>query len=511
MTNCKRIGFNVLGQFLNPVQRTAYLDYAARHQPRVLTVMDNVGLAYATREATQGQTLVVHRQWHPQDAYLWRTMAASDYCDQITDRGRISKDIWLYVLNEPDARGDDLPDLLRWIIEVGDRLEARGYHAVLGNIGPATIEPETIESGVFETYLRRLAEWSAADQHYGGWHEYTGMLLPFGVGYWPVEYLEQPSKVQPSNWSRLNPMAARILRSQALMKVQTPPQPSPMHQGGSEAQVESYPHYWHLLRSEWFNLWAEEQGIGRHKIVLTEFGWDRMPDLASQMPTNIYQRLEQEWGAVGHSEIRGPRTLENVWRWYFPNWSFDEAAFRQLEWADSIYPENYVGMCLFGWMFDGHIDGKEKNWERLGYNLGDLTDLQARLIKAGAEVPQPAPSPVPGPMPEPDAVGCWPVGWVREIITQLRTRRALSLQMSIKKESLVENAQKNVPVPEILKSKRFWSALLGLIFMVLVSVWPEMGQHAETLQNAALVFVSLLIGGYALEDYAQAKQPPPQA
>ena len=41
---------------------------------------------------------------------------------------------------------------------------------------------------------------------------------------------------------------------------------------------------------------------------------------------------------------------------------------------------------------------------------------------------------------------------------------------------------------------------------MLVSVWPEMEQHAETLQNAALVFVSLLIGGYALEDYAQAKK-----
>lgn len=64
-------------------------------------------------------------------------------------------------------------------------------------------------------------------------------------------------------------------------------------------------------------------------------------------------------------------------------------------------------------------------------------------------------------------------------------------------------------VPEIFKSKRFWSALVGLVMMVATSLIPELEQHADTLIPAILLVISLLIGGYAAEDYAQAKQAQP--
>ena len=67
--------------------------------------------------------------------------------------------------------------------------------------------------------------------------------------------------------------------------------------------------------------------------------------------------------------------------------------------------------------------------------------------------------------------------------------------------------QPKIQLPAILQSKRFWTALIGMIFMVLVSVWPEIEEHTQILQEAAIIFVSLLIGGYALEDYATAKSP----
>lgn len=55
-------------------------------------------------------------------------------------------------------------------------------------------------------------------------------------------------------------------------------------------------------------------------------------------------------------------------------------------------------------------------------------------------------------------------------------------------------------VPEILKSRRFWSALLGVVFMVLVNIIPELKANAEQLTNAALIVIGLLVGGYSLED-----------
>lgn len=504
----RRIGWNVLGQFLNPAQRAKYLNHIAQQQPRVVVVMDEVALAQATREASQGKTLVFHRIYHKQDATYWRWLGVKEFCDHVTMNGTISRDIGVIVGNEPDTRGNDLAKLLTWLVDVGDELADRGYHAVMGNIGPGTVETDTIESGVFANYLRRLAEWSAVDQHYGGWHEYAPILLPMGVGRWPVEYLENPSLVQPVNWPVMNMMQARIMRAQALAH--------PIAPTDGYAQLV-YPGYWWLYRSEWFNLWAEEQGIGRHKIVLTEFGWDRMGDLAQQMPRNIYQKLEAIWGAVGYqglpAEIRGPRTLENVWRGYFPNWSFDEAAFRQLQWADGIYPDNYIGMCLFCWAFDGPIE-KEQNWERLGYNLGDLTELQARLIAAGAEDNPPAPLPVPEPEPEPspepeeeapEPVGCSPVAQiaagVMQLVSDIRARWASSLES----QSEVQEKENLVNVPEIFTSKRFWSAVVGLVMMVATSLIPELEQHADTLIPAILLVISLLIGGYAAEDYATAK------
>lgn len=60
-------------------------------------------------------------------------------------------------------------------------------------------------------------------------------------------------------------------------------------------------------------------------------------------------------------------------------------------------------------------------------------------------------------------------------------------------------------VPAILRSRRFWTGLLGLLFMVLIHFVPNLAPHAETLTNAVLLVIGLLIGGFTLEDYQLAK------
>ena len=53
---------------------------------------------------------------------------------------------------------------------------------------------------------------------------------------------------------------------------------------------------------------------------------------------------------------------------------------------------------------------------------------------------------------------------------------------------------------EIFKSKRFWTALMGILSMVLVAFVPELEPHMETLVPGILGVVGLLIGGYTVQD-----------
>lgn len=373
-----RPSFNILGQFLTNQQWDDCLNFLNLYRPTTCGVMDNINRAYDVMSATAGETLVWHRMWRQDDAYLWKYTTPEDFVKQITNDGKVSKALWLYVLNEPDTNPNTLPLLVRWLVEVGDILADQGRHAIMGNIGPATVQPETITSGVFDPYLRRLAEWSAAGQHYAGWHEYTGVMLPFGVGYWPIEWLLEPEKVQLDNWPEISPTAFKVF-----MDVQ--PEPD---------------HYWHLLRTERLQLRAVEIGAGRFKSVLTEFGVDRMPDLSAAMP-NIFQQLEAKYGASRGTELKGWRTYEKVYAAYWPNWSFEKAVYEQLAWADRNYPDDYLGFNVFAWVFDASAKDKSQRWE-WDFNMGDLYELQGWLLSSQDEMP-PGPTPIPpDPEPEPD-------------------------------------------------------------------------------------------------------------
>jgi len=57
-------------------------------------------------------------------------------------------------------------------------------------------------------------------------------------------------------------------------------------------------------------------------------------------------------------------------------------------------------------------------------------------------------------------------------------------------------------IPDIFKSKRFWSALVGLLFMVFTAFVPEMEAQVDVIVPAVLIIVGMLIGGYSAEDVA---------
>ena len=61
-------------------------------------------------------------------------------------------------------------------------------------------------------------------------------------------------------------------------------------------------------------------------------------------------------------------------------------------------------------------------------------------------------------------------------------------------------------IPELLKSKRFYSAAIALGMMVVVNVVPELADNEGQLTNAIVIVVGLLITGYSVEDAIEARK-----
>jgi len=59
-------------------------------------------------------------------------------------------------------------------------------------------------------------------------------------------------------------------------------------------------------------------------------------------------------------------------------------------------------------------------------------------------------------------------------------------------------------IPELLKSKRFWTLVTGLVSLVVVSIAPQLKEQVNTLIPAIVALVVALIGGYSVEDGIEA-------
>lgn len=57
---------------------------------------------------------------------------------------------------------------------------------------------------------------------------------------------------------------------------------------------------------------------------------------------------------------------------------------------------------------------------------------------------------------------------------------------------------------EIFRSRRFWSAVIGMIVLLLSSVAPELEEHLNVIAPTVLIIVGLLIGGYSAVDVVEA-------
>lgn len=59
---------------------------------------------------------------------------------------------------------------------------------------------------------------------------------------------------------------------------------------------------------------------------------------------------------------------------------------------------------------------------------------------------------------------------------------------------------------EVLKSRRFWSAVIGLVAMIVTGLVPELQPHIDIIVPGIVGIVGILIGGYAIEDAVTAQR-----
>lgn len=315
--NPKRISYNING---NAVPNRGYLDEVMTSPCKTIAlVMDNLNMAIQLKERCP-ETIVISRSWNILEGSEWFYRSPQSWVNQWKQEGH--PEIVRHSTNEPSFGGAQAVSLfVNAEIELMRLAREAGFTVVVGNFSVGYVSPSFITSGLFDSYLRAINQY----RHYLGLHEYSVALLPFGVGQWQAQWLTDRNRVQVNSWPRLEQL------------------PMEMRNGDC-------PPYWHLRRGDCFLLRADILRIPRPRIILTEFGWDNLPDVKPQI-----ESLRTLFGLPQYfNDMRGVNTYPKLWNFYYPNWSFAQAACEQLKWADSIYPADYLGFALFTWSLHPH-------------------------------------------------------------------------------------------------------------------------------------------------------------
>lgn len=307
-----RVSYNINGE---AVPDSRYLmEVMTSPCKSMALVMNSLGLASQIKQACP-DTIVVSRNYSSLEGDQWALESPQVMVARWVSEGH--KEIVRHSTNEPSfGRGRRLEEFVAKEIELMRLAREAGFTVAMGNFSVGIFEPEDINNGFFDHYIRALELYG----HYLGLHEYAVAALPFGVGQWQTLWLQDRNRVQPALWPSVHALPTRLWSGQL-------------------------PPYWYLRRGDWFLLRADYLGVARPRILLTEFGWDNLPNIKPDI-----EILRQQFGLPQYfNDMRGVNTYPRLWAWYWPQWTFAEAACQQLIWADSVYPEEYLGFALFTW------------------------------------------------------------------------------------------------------------------------------------------------------------------
>lgn len=370
---CSRYSYNINGT--ETPNRYGLVQHLVRLNPCYVLVME--GLSWAGGFNTDPSigdlqlsgmlpnTRIIHRDWSRAEGGEWTENSPDILVNRWVNQGY--PHLIRYSTNEPSVGDHNIVAFLAYEEELMRVARSRGITVSVGNFGVGRIQPHWVNEGLFDNWLRSVIVYN----HIIGNHEYTLGILPFGVGQWPASYLLDRTEVQPSKW----PTALDLPTSRIEYPVHA--QGSLIPFGIEQFNIYEYargttithtdsmilPPYWHLRRGDWLLIRADELGIQRPTLVLTEAFWDNMDDVAAQR--NV---MRDRYGIDRYmNDMRGINSLQDYWHYLWPTWSPAYAACRQLQWAEETYPDDYASFNLFTWSssqgwisFD--VSGRQNGW-----------------------------------------------------------------------------------------------------------------------------------------------------
>lgn len=320
--NKARISYNINGE---SVPDRAYLKaHLIRLCPTTVLVMNGMAYAVELEQALRAcGTRVAHRTYSYYEGDEWVARSPRQIVDAWIAEGNFQ--IIRYSVNEASYGGNrSIQSFVASQVEVMRLAREAGITLICCNLAVGTWNVVDFQYGHYDALIRAINLYG----HYLGLHEYTQTVLPFGVSQWPRECLLNRLCVQPANW----PTIAQVPLAMTFDPV---------------IRDMNYPRTYHFRRGDWFSLRADAIGEKHNPIWLTEWGWDSLADIKASIESlrSPFCVLDGKYLC----DLRGVNTYENLFGWYYPQWTFAQAMCEQLKWGDSIYPLQYIGFNLFTW------------------------------------------------------------------------------------------------------------------------------------------------------------------
>jgi hypothetical protein len=298
-SDMRRISFNVNADEIG--DRAYFLSVMQQIKPRWVLLMSDWGLSLAhdVIAVTEGQTNVVIRFPDNGEAWYWQNdqFIPNAIAAWLELPDATHPNIFFNVLNEPLMYDQHVAGVTSWLVRFMHEAARYDIKLVVGNF--STGEQSQINAGMYDSLLQTLSMYRG--RHYLGVHEYAGPSMPNSV-YYPPEWMTESEKVQPDWW----PTPGQLLSFQVSQPGQLPP-------------------FWLILRTEWMMIRSRQIGAGELEVVVTEWGWDRLPSLEAE---GVYASLEKQYGyPQPYVTMRGFNSLAYVWGAWWPYWSFEQAAF----------------------------------------------------------------------------------------------------------------------------------------------------------------------------------------
>lgn len=317
------------------------LDAARRIKARSHLVMHGVAFAkqlYDQVAMVQNEEpIIVNRDDYPdQEWSRWPSIDA--LVKGWPSRGGMWAEGYVYFLNEPihnlNAPASDpksLESLLRACMQFMDACKKYRVRGVVGNFADAhTIQESEVNAGRWDAFLRYASDWTRAGHGYIGHHDYTYGALWYnggGMNAWDMADLSKVSRVDR-------------LPSREQMTV-----------AGKGAEAN-----WLQMRFMWLLHRCDKIGVPRYLFGVTEGAWDDMPNGRAE---GWIQAIENRF--VGGQKLRGHMDQRKLWREWWPQWSAEQSAVKQLEWLQGVLPDECKFFHLFAW-------NKNAQWVSFDYS-----------------------------------------------------------------------------------------------------------------------------------------------